>query len=843
MLDGLDECRDRRGAVVAALHEFLGELSDDVTVLVSTRPSAQADAEQLGLKALVLITPESLAETASAVLAALAPPRLSAEESAAWLSERRAWLARQQSGHHELFDVPLMSMLAAVVAARTAEDAPLPHGRAQLVVAVLDAYITHWETRRQAEGAAIASLDRASAAAAMSESYAVLAHALNQTGTAGLGDAEQLLEHLLLDRYLPMRGQAEQGARQVLWAWRESGILNLSDNGLLRARLRLFVEVGEAAHALARPDELSAWVDTRLTDDDRHSELLLAAELSGDMVTLLVDRLEGTAPTDVVALADLAGLTSRAVAARGAACKDHGGANPAAAVWWERQRAVFLTALQQVNASDDDLWNGATEEQQLRRWAVWRVAELLIDLGAPAHETAQVLATVLPAGLARLAVASAWARTLLGTAVGGSADAAAVEASRAELPDHALAAWLDLIEHGAPVTPADPRRRGLWLAVRARTHQAVFVVAAAAILPDRPDLAANVNQVRTTLGRTHAAQLEALLDRLGHVDVMADERANLARQMSGFASHIAKFDDDVISWLERLAEDCAPGVLTDAQRWHLSEIASLSELHGLAKLGVGEHAIALRRAPQAHRDLDCLAVTLLGLDPVVVSAQARQLLSGHHPRIRWTRLMGTVYRAPAPFTPDWSRSSDPERDRSTLLDVVRSGYRMLTASACRVLAEHPDRQTTGKLLPALLPGLRAEPQHITAMYAGFLGGTKVQEALAIDPAPLVRGAAGRLLTMDALPVDEGLTRLEPLAADPDQTVRALTFGPDARSLPPNVMNTVRDWAAAAGPPAQATCLHCGSVNDAVTSCAKCGLNLLTVATWLSGDDTGTPCPA
>ena len=87
-------------------------------------------------------------------------------------------------------------------------------------------------------------------------------------------------------------------------------MLALSDDDALRPRLRLFAEVGEALDAIGRPDELSSWVDARVDDGDRHPELRLAAELSPPVLTLLVERVEGTDPTDLPLLADRATLTA-----------------------------------------------------------------------------------------------------------------------------------------------------------------------------------------------------------------------------------------------------------------------------------------------------------------------------------------------------------------------------------------------------------------------------------------------------------------------------------------------------------------------------------------------------
>ena len=311
LLDGLDECRNRRGEMVAALGDLLDRLHEDVTVLMSSRLSARADADRLRMDPLMLATPQDLTAATSAVLEAFAAREPHPGVPSDWLQQRRHWLGTQQRGHHELFEIPLMAMLATVVAGQAAHPSPLPHGRARLVMAVLDLHIERWETRRHDHGGLeIASLDAPTAVAAMQETFSVLAHTLNTTGEVPRVDAAAQVTQLLLDRYLPAPGKAERAADDILWAWQESAVLALSDDDALRPRLRLFAEVGEALDAIGRPDELSSWVDARVDDGDRHPELRLAAELSPPVLTLLVERVEGTDPTDLPLLADRATLTA-----------------------------------------------------------------------------------------------------------------------------------------------------------------------------------------------------------------------------------------------------------------------------------------------------------------------------------------------------------------------------------------------------------------------------------------------------------------------------------------------------------------------------------------------------
>jgi hypothetical protein len=460
-------------------------------------------------------------------------------------------------------------------------------------MAVLDLHIGRWETRRHDHGGLeIASLDAQTAVAAMQETFSVLAHALNATGEVPRVDAAAHVTQLLLDRYLPEPGKAERAADDILWAWQESAVLALSDDGALHPRLRLFAEVGEALHAIARPDELSSWVDARIDDEDRHPELLLAAELSPPVLTLLVERVKGTDPTDLPLLADRATLTadaldSSAVTARavwGSSLKhDILGAGVDVAALRARLTEVLLAALRASTGPSDTCastgmepagqkaaLDGAlprpaeTYSGQIHGWAVWRLTELLINQGQRDVLTshgAPAFATALPPELARLAGASLWTRAVFDVRVAGDADLDAVDTGRASLPASAVAAWTDLLVAGHTSPPRDPRRNGLGPWMWPGEHGATLVTAAAVVLPDRPDLVTSVHQLRGRCGQEHVDKLDTLLAREGHDGLLAEDRAADAQRMTKMAARFATLDDGR-SWLTGLAGLAAPVALS-----------------------------------------------------------------------------------------------------------------------------------------------------------------------------------------------------------------------------------------------------------------------------------------
>jgi hypothetical protein len=305
--------------------------------------------------------------------------------------------------------------------------------------------------------------------------------------------------------------------------------------------------------------------------------------------------------------------------------------------------------------------------------------------------------------------------------------------------------------------------------------------------------------------------------------------------MSEVASSLARLDSEW-PWLAELAGLAAPGALSDPQRWHLAEIGALVWLHNLNGLQVNEHATVITRASQAHRDLDQIAMTPLDLNPSVVAAQARHLLDARVPGRHSSSVMLTVYRSSAPREVDWGRSADAGLDRERLVEVLRIGYRMFAHSVCELLSYHPDQAGTARLLVGTLPGLCAQAQYSTALYAGSIGGQQVTRVLAADKAPLVRAAAGGLVLLETSP-DDDLERLRAFLADPDQSVRALTFRMSSDAMSRDARAVIRHWASY--PPTQATCMHCGHLNEALKSCERCSVVLPEVPHWFAGEHEPT----
>jgi hypothetical protein len=827
LLDGLDECRSRIPEMVACLKDFFQTLPSECTVVLSSRPHAVVDTKALGLQVFHLQPAAKLDQAIRAILTALAECR-SSQQQDTWLEQREAWLRWQASNHRELFDLPLMSLLGAVVAGTTRELANLPDGRATLVEAVLNRFVEAWEARRHPDGLIGAQLDHSSAIEAMTETFLVIAHALNPTSSADEATVRRAITRQLNDRYLPALGLAESAAKRLLWTWIESGILQRSDDGVISPRLRLVGEVGEALHATARPEQLNRWLVDRIDSSDRHEEVLLAAELSPRVADLVLDLLESTPAQssafidrallcrDVLDITrshhDVAKLRRRLAAAvhSGAALDD---------LEQPHEPSAAVTSGDRAEGAAGDDW---------RTWVLWMLIEIYIQ-NAPrdALVTNGVALTLrLPRRLAAVAHASLWTIAIYGGDIHDDVDLAAFAATKSTMSDQALAAWSTMLNDGLTDPPTDPRLTGFDAWLGARRHSRTLITAAAVMLPRQPELAPTLARLSQHIGRRDSEQLQRILTRHGHDHLLKDFQKQEARRSAELLHSINDNDDEV--WLERLEQLAPPAQLTRWQQWRLPALGALERLYDLGQLAGNEHAIVLHQAAEAHARLDKVAITLLGLDPAAVAAEAKQLL-GARPtgRRRWSPML-TLYRAATPGHLDWGRSGDLKADRSILLEVLSFGRRMLAMAALTMLYDHPRRAETARLLETQLPELTAETQFTVASYTAAMGGDETISRLAVSEQPLTRAGAGRVVAITHKQ-NPDISHLEPFVNDIDRSVRALTLEALAEPLNDDKYARLDTWLAVG--PRQATCIHCGYANTAaVSECSQCSLDLPTIPT-------------
>jgi hypothetical protein len=218
---------------------------------------------------------------------------------------RSAALERPGPG---LRETPLMVVLLTMLTTEH-ELAALPVGRGPVLARVLDDAVTRWETgfRLQGERPRLGSLEGSDATHAARSGFAVIAHHLFEQGDPTLEDVLRHLADGLAGPFGLPSGRAAGVAEDALGLWDEAGVFVISGStGRVQARLRLFAELGEAAHVTARdPDEQRAWAREAVWDADAHEAVLLAAGLSravaDELLASAIHQVEELPPLELVA--------------------------------------------------------------------------------------------------------------------------------------------------------------------------------------------------------------------------------------------------------------------------------------------------------------------------------------------------------------------------------------------------------------------------------------------------------------------------------------------------------------------------------------------------------------
>jgi hypothetical protein len=281
LLDGLDECRDRRAVVADGLATVIGDLPCGTGVVLTTRDSALPAAGKLNMPEARLTEPFNLASVLARLLRHAAQ-RLPAADHDGWIRQREQQLDEVRNGHSDLFGIPLFAVLLTLLLAQP-ERRTMPRGRAQLLTAAVRDTVQQWEVKRLAEDPVRphASADQ------ILDGFAAISHAyISRPGECNAGLVDRQVEAMLRERWGLSAGEARERAREVTWFWDEHvGVFTAPAGGdEIQARSRVFAEIGEAMWAEScKTEDLQAWITSALDDDDHREQVILACGLSSDI--------------------------------------------------------------------------------------------------------------------------------------------------------------------------------------------------------------------------------------------------------------------------------------------------------------------------------------------------------------------------------------------------------------------------------------------------------------------------------------------------------------------------------------------------------------------------------
>lgn len=277
LLDGLDECLDRRALVADGLKQVLSALPTETGVLLTTRPSGMTPAGRLTLDAVRLTTPRNLDTVLDQLLRHVAEVRVPEADRDDWVAERGRRVRDIRRAHGDLGSVPLLSVLIALVVADAYDSAP-PEHTAQVLHRAVTQTVSRWERRRPLlpEGTPPGPSDRQ-----LLIGFETIGFLLSHQADASVADVDAAVTSAMATRWGLAPEPAAEVADLVRSFWDDHvGVFVADPTGNVVPRSRVFAEIGAAMYCPTMPpNELSNWTSAAVADPDRHTALLLAAQL------------------------------------------------------------------------------------------------------------------------------------------------------------------------------------------------------------------------------------------------------------------------------------------------------------------------------------------------------------------------------------------------------------------------------------------------------------------------------------------------------------------------------------------------------------------------------------
>jgi hypothetical protein len=721
LLDGLDECQDRRGVVSDGLAAVAAGLPPGTGMVLATRDSGLAAAGKLNMPRALLAEPRWLEPMLTQLLRhAAAARQVPPDEQDHWVGGRRQQVDQIRVSHPDLWRVPLLATLLTLLAA-SREPGTLPSSRAQLMAEVVQHTVHRWELTRQRQDAPGLSGEQ------LIDGYSEIAHAIAaRPGGSPEASVQQQVAAMLADQWGRAPAEARALARHIMAFWDEqTGVfVAFSPAGDIEPRSRVFVETGDAMWAARQePGARREWIAAALADDDRREAVLLAAGLAPDVITYLVES----------AAAGAASTAARSRALEWAADAAAETPGPAAAGALRALIRELAGAALNAVATPELPGTKAGSVGQLRADVTspgWRYARRIAMLRLPAElraerdhaldeleldDSQQAIAQA----LAALADAAADSRDTLGP----GQEAAVRRLLALPLPEHQPAAPAVFGPGTGPA--ARTRARPLPGHVQAAEQAVRYAVQFG------PSAASAFYRISRRGSVRQGWRIREQLIALGYEDP-DPPRASLNSDGISFADLTEHFWDDWEILLEAAATIAPPRPLTHSERWRYPDIAQLADVLDVENASLDGINDALSTDP-AFLALWLRAVAhAAGLDLPGISAQAQAALQSWAAGNR--DIMEVIFApqpAPAP-------RSDPTRldpaDATLLIEALGATSEWLAESAYEILVAARD------------PGLGSRVAAVLAQMAAGRRKNAAIVAIANDTDP--PGAARRFQDRD-----------------------------------------------------------------------------------------------
>ena len=273
LLDGLDECQDRRGVVSDGLADVAAGLAADTGMVLATRDSGLAAAGKLNMPQARLAEPQWLVSALTQLLRhAATTRRVPPDEQDHWVRERRQQVDQIRASHPDLWRIPLLATLLTLLAA-SREPGTLPSSRSHLMAEAVQDTVHRWELTRQQQEAPGLSGEQ------LIDGYSEIAHAIvTSPGGSPAASVHTGRRHACRPVGTCAGGSPGTGTAH-------HGVLGRADRRLrglpagrryrtAQPRLRR-----DRRRHLGRRQEPAArreWIAATLADDDRRETVLLA---------------------------------------------------------------------------------------------------------------------------------------------------------------------------------------------------------------------------------------------------------------------------------------------------------------------------------------------------------------------------------------------------------------------------------------------------------------------------------------------------------------------------------------------------------------------------------------
>ena len=789
MLDGLDECLDRRALIADGLSALAGSLPPETGLIVTTRASGERAARRLGLPVVTLVTPHGLDLVMRQLLEHVAAVRIPERDRPAWVVGRASWLDQARDKYSEMSSVPLLATLLVLVAAGSADN-QLPGSRARLLMTAVTNSVRRWERRRPEPG------DHADwpTDGQLLDGYAAIGHRLAACAEISIGEATAAVSGMLADRWGLAPGAAVETAERILWFWDEHvGVFVRTDAGAVVARSRVFCEIASAMRVAALPDRrIAEWVAESLRDPDRDESLQLAAELEPRVIAALLTK-------DNVGVRQSAALVAAAAVQNGMVLRPDQMTSLIDSLAWGATRGIAVPP----TAGDAEPAIVRPEDRERQDTTEWACARELASLPLPAalHERRRNLLNDLCLTSEQQTIAQALRALSDAETTGRPPRGQEEQAIRRAL--------------GLPL-PRKQRTR--------RSSQGHLVFRSGpSLLTGHVEVAIGAARNLDTLDNKLARRIHEIGNRSSFLvypqvaRALANRGYRFApawtRQFQQMRQSLAIWNDHpelpLLQAAARLSD--SPIIMSSADAWRLTDLLDLLAVLGAPAVEAKDLLAAVISDTDETRDvwLRC-AVTITGLNAAAIAAQARHAISEceQPDKTRSHHILELIITRPqGPFPETRGAHPDPETQRD-LVELLSARSDWIADTSCNMLRGTRSERLHEQLLAALVQ-LPAPRRRNAALLAASAARNPIQAAadLLDQPDPAARAGAARLLSLLRAPNAQAQALLRDVSKDDDLTIRVASRQPSVSHPPPTTWSC--RLCAEYNDPAQADCRHCG----------------------------------